>query len=263
MTSLVDYACLMAPVALKLLGHPQQKHGSEWHYNNSSLIVNVEMGTWVNRQTSKRGGVPELVRLRRYDHAIWLRSQGLVDASGNPTPPPRADSQPEPLPPPPHLQAEGEPVPKPEPVPEAEFSDDIVNDAEADDPFAAPGWREAAVEYHKERGNRVSIVSHSPERLAGLRKLMDDDVSLDRAAHKLHGRGRGAAASTIEALMHSLRRGAQELGKPATQRRLAALTESQLEVVCDRVQNFKPKIAPAWSSVDVNLLVSEWNKCHD
>jgi hypothetical protein len=266
----IDYSCLMEAVALRLLGHPQQKHGSEWRYNNNSLIVNVEMGTWANRQTNKRGGVPELVRLRRYDHAIWLRSQGLVDASGNPKPPqivsqpaPPLDSQPEP--PPPQLRAVDEPeppqaVPEPEPVLEPS-PDDIVDDTEADDAWAAPGWREAALEYHKSRGDRVSIVSPTLDHLAGLRKLIDDKVSLDHAARKLHGRGCGAAASTVEALVYGLRDGIDALPtKPERLRRLSELSEAQLLEVCKRLQNFKPNIAIAWTPEGVDALVELWRR---
>src|SRR5262249_57177850 len=68
----------------------------------------------------------------------------------------------------------------------------------ADDAWAAPGWREAALEYHKHRGNRASIAPYAPEHLARLRRLMDDSVSLDRAWHELHGRRSGTRASTVQ-----------------------------------------------------------------
>ena len=113
------------------------------------------------------------------------------------------------------------------------------------DPWDALGWREAAFEYRRDRGTRANIVYAdgglarigarpadeyeglsstfaaacraadnrqrrrlpSP-RLERLRRLMDDDVSLDRAWRELDGcRARDAAPeATIEALMFALRR---------------------------------------------------------
>src|SRR5262249_57717015 len=107
-------------------------------------------------------------------------------------------------------------------VPEL-ISDDILNEAEADDAWAAPGWREAALEYHKHRGNRASIAPYAPEELARLRRLMDDSVSLDRAWHELHGRRSGTRASTVEAPVFGLRDGLAALPKnPERLRRLSA-----------------------------------------
>jgi hypothetical protein len=80
------------------------------------------------------------------------------------------------------------------------ISDDIVNDAAAGDAWAAPSWREAALEYHKARDGRVSIVPYAPEHLARLR-------------HELHGRASGAAASPVEALVFGLRDGLAALPK--------------------------------------------------
>src|SRR5262249_12938037 len=149
-------------------------------------------------------------------------------------------------------------------VPEL-ISDDtaIVNDAEADDAWAAPSWREAALEYHKHRGGRVSITSYAPEHLARLRRLLDDDVSLDRAWHELHGRRSGAAASTVEALMFGLRDGLVALSKnPDRLRRLSELNAEQLRAVCERLQNFPRHVAPAWRPNEVKALIAIWSKRH-
>jgi hypothetical protein len=54
-----------------------------------------------------------------------------------------------------------------------------------DDPWDDPGWEEAAREYHAKRGSNVSEVDYSPDELARLRRLMADDVSLDRAWREL------------------------------------------------------------------------------
>jgi len=135
-------------------------------------------------------------------------------------------------------------------VPEL-IADDILNEAEADDAWAAPGWREAAVEYHKARDGRASIAPYAPEEIARLRRLLDDDVSLDRAWHELHGRRSGAAASTVAALVFGLREG------------LVAATElnaEQLRAVCERLQNFLPHIATAWRPNEVKALIAIWSK---
>jgi hypothetical protein len=44
----------------------------------------------------------------------------------------------------------------------------------------APSWRRAAVEYHRDRPGRLAV-EIEPKRLARLRRLMADDVSLERA----------------------------------------------------------------------------------
>ena len=71
-----------------------------------------------------------------------------------------------------------------------------------------------------------------------------------------------AAASTVEALMYSLRRGVDELTKPDTQRRLSELSEDQLRAVCERLQNFKPEIAPAWTPEEIEALTNIWSAVH-
>ena len=49
----------------------------------------------------------------------------------------------------------------------------------------ARDWRQAAADYHRARGQRTLVVEIEPERLARLRHLMADDVSLDRAWHEI------------------------------------------------------------------------------
>jgi hypothetical protein len=71
-----------------------------------------------------------------------------------------------------------------------------------------------------------------------------------------------AAASTVEALMHSLRRSVDELTRPDTQHRLSELSEKQLHAVCGRLQNFKPEISPAWTPEEVKALISIWGTIH-
>ena len=47
-----------------------------------------------------------------------------------------------------------------------------------------PFWREAALEYHRDRPGRLAA-EIEPKRLARLRGLRADDVSVDRAWHEL------------------------------------------------------------------------------
>jgi hypothetical protein len=101
-------------------------------------------------------------------------------------------------------------------------------------------------------------------RLESLRKLLDDDVSLERAWHELNAerlRGR-AAESSVEALMFSLRSGVSALKRPDTLRRLSELSEAQLREVAVRLQKFKPEIAPAWTIEDVKIVVGVRNRLH-
>ena len=70
-----------------------------------------------------------------------------------------------------------------------------------------------------------------------------------------HFNGR-AAASTVEALMFSLReRGVQALDEPDTRQRLSQLSDDQLAEVGTRLQRLKPEIARAWSGDDVEALM--------
>ena len=65
---------------------------------------------------------------------------------------------------------------------------------------APPSWREAAIEYHKSRGDRQAVIEIDPERLARLRRLLPKEVSLERAYHELSRQGE-AAQSTVDALV--------------------------------------------------------------
>ena len=97
--------------------------------------------------------------------------------------------------------------------------------------------------------------SRQPER------ELERNPDIERAYAELNQRNH-AAASTVEALMYSLRRGVDELTKPDTQRRLSELSEDQLRAVCERVQNFKPEIAPAWTPEEIEALTNIWSAVH-
>jgi hypothetical protein len=99
------------------------------------------------------------------------------------------------------------------------------------------------------------------------RALMDDDkvVSIEAAyaAFDRERRKYGAAWSTVEALVYSLReRGTAALQERSARHRLAQLSEAQLIAVGDRLQLLKPEIARVWTPDEVGVLVSEWERLH-
>jgi hypothetical protein len=98
-------------------------------------------------------------------------------------------------------------------------------------------------------------------RITRLRKLMADDVSLDRAWRELNDRPQRAAEST--ALMYSLRSGVGTLSRFDTVRRLSELSDTQMREVAVRIQKFKPHIAPAWTAEDVRVLFAARSKVHE
>jgi hypothetical protein len=74
---------------------------------------------------------------------------------------------------------------------------------------------------------------------------------------------REAPQATIEALMYGLREGIAALRtRPDRLRRLSELSEGQLRVVCKRLVNFKPHIAPGWTEEAVRALVKIWSGGH-
>jgi hypothetical protein len=84
-------------------------------------------------------------------------------------------------------------------------------------------WREAAREYHQARAGRPAVVELHSERLAHLRRLMADDVSLERAWAQLNACGaRPTPQSTIEAVIYTVReRGVAALKERTNIERLA------------------------------------------
>jgi len=98
-------------------------------------------------------------------------------------------------------------------------------------------------------------------RILRARRLLADNVSLDRAWAEING-NRFTPEATIEALVYSLRRGAAELSKPDTLRRLSELDKAQLKAICRHLQNFNPEIAPPWPPEDVAALIAKWRELH-
>jgi len=66
----------------------------------------------------------------------------------------------------------------------------------------------------------------------------------------------------VDALVLSLRAGGTALARPHARRRLAELAEAQLHEVSARLQTFQPKIARAWTPIEVELLVAVWSDLH-
>jgi len=95
--------------------------------------------------------------------------------------------------------------------------------------------------------------------LRARRLLADDDISYERAYYETL-RDRSAPEATIDALVYSLRRGINELTSHDAKRRLSELSEDQLRAVCERLRNFKPEIAPAWTPEEVEALTVIWSE---
>src|SRR5262249_31115176 len=125
-------------------------------------------------------------------------------------------------------------------------------------PWHSDGWKRAAAAYRAERGDRALVVEIAPDDLQRIRALLAPEISLTRAYAEIsarHTRDR-AAASTVEALMYSLReRGVKARDEPDTRRRLVQLDDSQVLEVAGLLQRLKPEIAPAWSADEVEQLL--------
>jgi hypothetical protein len=110
--------------------------------------------------------------------------------------------------------------------------------------------------------DRKAAARSQDPRLTRLRRLLEDDVSLERAYHEIM-RARPTPEATVDALVYSLRRGVNELTNADTLHRLSGLDEGQLKAVCRRVQSFNPEIATPWSSDEVAALIAKWRELHE
>src|SRR5262245_27555227 len=90
------------------------------------------------------------------------------------------------------------------------------------------------------------------------RRLLDENVSLERAWSEMQASRGRAASSTVDALVFSLRAGGAALACPHARRRLSALDEAQLHELSARLQKFRPNIARAWTPIEVEFLVAIW-----
>jgi hypothetical protein len=98
-----------------------------------------------------------------------------------------------------------------------------------------------------------------------LHQLIEPSISLEQAwcVLNLAAQLDRAAASTLEALMFSLRqRRTAALSEPTTQYRLGELSEQQLHEVGARLQHLEPEIAKPWSADEIEQLTRTWITCH-
>ena len=129
-------------------------------------------------------------------------------------------------------------------------------------------WADAAVHYHKDRGNRPSLVEYKAAELARLRSLLINERSLDRAkaeiqAHHEHHPHHGVALSTIEALMFGLReRDTKALAEPKVRGRISQLSKEQIAEVAARLRQLEPHIAQAWTADETQQLIAKWGELH-
>ncbi len=92
-------------------------------------------------------------------------------------------------------------------------------EAEVISSWDAPSWRQAAVEYHRNRAGRLAV-EIEPKRLARQRRLMADRVSLEHAYYDIN-RSNATPAVTLDAIKLSLReRGIKALYEPLNQERI-------------------------------------------
>jgi hypothetical protein len=112
----------------------------------------------------------------------------------------------------------------------------------------------------READRRAAARPQDP-RQKRLRRLLEDDVSLERAHRELM-RNRPAPKATVEALVYSLRRGITELTRPDAQRRLTEVAADQVKTICRRLQNFNPEIATPWSPEEVTALIAKYEELH-
>jgi len=112
----------------------------------------------------------------------------------------------------------------------------------------------------READHKAAAQPQNP-RLKRLRRLLEDDVSLERAYYELL-RNRPAPNATVEALVYSLRRGVTELTRPDAQRRLTELAADQVKTICRRLQNFHPEIATPWLPEEVTALIAVYEELH-
>jgi hypothetical protein len=115
------------------------------------------------------------------------------------------------------------------------------------DGWDGPGWREAAIEYHKQRGGRAAAVEIEPDRLARLHRLMERNVHLDRAWAELNNLdGRPTPQVTVEAIMYCVReRGLDALKEPANLERLSRCDAAALIQIDQRITKLRERAADA------------------
>jgi hypothetical protein len=133
---------------------------------------------------------------------------------------------------------------------------DAALDAGAEDPgeqntrggdyWSDPGWGKAARQYHAARAGRLLVTEIEPQRLARLRELLANDISLDRAWRELNERDdQPAPQATVDARVYELRtNGLAALKNPSCRRRLADLSNGQLQELMAALIRARPTYPP-------------------
>jgi len=111
---------------------------------------------------------------------------------------------------------------------------------------------------------KLAVDTHQLEsaEILRARRLLDENVSFERAWSEMQASRGRAASSTVEALVFSLRVGGTALASPHARRRLSELSEAQLHEVSARLQKFQLNIARAWAAIEVEFLVDIWIDLH-
>jgi hypothetical protein len=105
------------------------------------------------------------------------------------------------------------------------------------------------------KADAKALAQPVPADIQRARRLLDDNISLERAwaeTNSLKGR---TANSTVEALMFSLRRGLGALEDRDVRRRLSELSDDQFIQVGGRLRRLKPEIAVAWTAHEIDILL--------
>jgi len=122
------------------------------------------------------------------------------------------------------------------------------------------GWKRAARDYHAARNGRAAVAEIDADKLSQLRRLLADDVSLERAWTELNTIKGRAAKSTVEALAFHLRGGADVLREPSALRRISQLSEQQLRDIVERLK--KEHWGPPWKQDEIETFIRIWIANH-
>jgi hypothetical protein len=129
--------------------------------------------------------------------------------------------------------------------PDGRVGEIFLNNHKSNSATDARDWRQAAADYHHARGRRTLVVEIDPERLARLRLVMADDISLDRVWRELNDPGaRPIPQITVSALLYQFRMdGLAAFEHPTCRRRLAELSTEQLRELMAALIRLRPNCA--------------------
>jgi hypothetical protein len=101
-----------------------------------------------------------------------------------------------------------------------------------------PSWKEAAADYQRSRGDRVSVVNYDPDHLDRLRALLGPKGSIEEAYRRINLWSVHPTPQTpIEAILYDVRTfGVAALNKPANVERLSRCDEAAKEQINSRIK---------------------------